>query len=617
MKRFSNFIQESIDLEEQKMTFQDAEKLKSKHLAAMQHHKKSGNPKGYAAHSMVVDKFEDAYDRHGTGVIPVGRIMSASQKAFKDHPHSSMKEEFELDEASKEHLERLKAMLDKAKPGSADHSQIRHAISTQYGDKHIPAKHRNVKPDMYEAVSVKKNNYSWGKMITVHHGASHSFPLHPEHQEKIRKLESGEKTTFKDETGKTITASRDGDTIHLKQPGSNKKTPVARSHFTEEVNLDEAAMPIALRTFAMGARRVGQRLVQLHDDIKRIENVDQQDIVDEMNAIKKEFDGLMASIRKTAALLKSVKMEGAELDEAVEVSHDRYMRSHGKKASGTGGWFFTHKSGAVNNLDDPKEVHFKQGKFSDAKKSAQQWAKKHGHSTVYVMEEVEQIDEISDEKKKEYIRAVADKGGIFRKPRPGSLAGFDRRKEKALVKAFKGGSMQDYVKLHKKSEKRAGIAHKALDSLKKEEVEQIDEISNELKQSYVDKGAEDVYNRFTGRGKYEKPRNPAHYTKTGKLKKGVIDRPDAVKYREKLANRRGIVNKVSKELTGKPRFNSIGEEAHLTESHFKVGQRVECVRSGMTGTVVKSDKPEVGKYYTVKQDSGKLMKYAPDELKAI
>ena len=89
-------------------------------------------------------------------------------------------------------------------------------------------------------------------------------------------------------------------------------------------------------------------------------------------------------------------------------------------------------------------------------------------------EEVE-LDEISDEKKKEYIRAVADKGGILRKPRPGSLKGFDRKKDDALVKAFKGGSMQDYANLHKKSEKRAGIALDTLNSLKKEEVNQIDE----------------------------------------------------------------------------------------------------------------------------------------------
>lgn len=52
----------------------------------------------------------------------------------------------------------------------------------------------------------------------------------------------------------------------------------------------------------------------------------------------------------------------------------------------------------------------------------------------------------------------------------------------------------------------------------------------------------------------------------------------------------------------------------LGESHFKVGDKVKCKASGMTGTVTKLDKPETGKYYTVKQDSGKEMKYAPDEL---
>lgn len=99
MKSFKKFFSESYeDLDEQKMSFQDAEKLKNKHLIAMQHHKKSGNSKGYAAHSMVVSKFEDAYDHHGTGIIPAARILAASQKVFKDYPHSSMKEEVELEE---------------------------------------------------------------------------------------------------------------------------------------------------------------------------------------------------------------------------------------------------------------------------------------------------------------------------------------------------------------------------------------------------------------------------------------------------------------------------------------------------------------------------------------
>lgn len=103
----------------------------------------------------------------------------------------------------------------------------------------------------------------------------------------------------------------------------------------------------------------------------------------------------------------------------------------------------------------------------------------------------------------------------------------------------------------------------------REEVE-LDEISTELKKRYVEKGAEDVVDRFTGRGKYEKPRNPAHFTKTGRVKKSALNRPEAIKYREKLDNRRDIVNKVSQEVHGKKRF---GEEVEL-EENFKEGDKV-------------------------------------------
>ena len=53
----------------------------------------------------------------------------------------------------------------------------------------------------------------------------------------------------------------------------------------------------------------------------------------------------------------------------------------------------------------------------------------------------------------------------------------------------------------------------------------------------------------------------------------------------------------------------------LSESHFKVGDEVICKNSGMEGEVVKVDPEEKGKYYTVKREDGKMVKYAPDELK--
>ena len=81
------------------------------------------------------------------------------------------------------------------------------------------------------------------------------------------------------------------------------------------------------------------------------------------------------------------------IDEAVEIRHDRYMRSHGKKAKGGEGmWMFTHKNMGDVDYNDDKQVHTARGKFSDAAKSAKAWAKKHGHSAAYVMEEVE-LDE--------------------------------------------------------------------------------------------------------------------------------------------------------------------------------------------------------------------------------
>jgi hypothetical protein len=94
--------------------------------------------------------------------------------------------------------------------------------------------------EVNEAVTVKKANYPWGKMMTVHHGASTSYPLHPEHQQAIAKLGDGEKTSFKDETNSTVHAHREGDTVHLTRPRtSSTKTSIAHNHFNEETDVTE------------------------------------------------------------------------------------------------------------------------------------------------------------------------------------------------------------------------------------------------------------------------------------------------------------------------------------------------------------------------------------------
>ena len=92
-----------------------------------------------------------------------------------------------------------------------------------------------------QKVRVQKDNYNWGKMITVHDGTRKSFPLHPEHQEKIKNLKDGGSTTFTDETRRKVKAQREGDTVHLQHADSDKKTSVAHSHFTEEFHYNKAS----------------------------------------------------------------------------------------------------------------------------------------------------------------------------------------------------------------------------------------------------------------------------------------------------------------------------------------------------------------------------------------
>jgi len=118
-------------------------------------------------------------------------------------------------------------------------------------------------PEVNEAVSVKKEKFSWGNMMTVHHGSDTSYPLHPEHQSAIKKLRPGMKTTFKDETNSTVHAHREGDTVHLTRPKSGSTlTSLPYHHF----DTSDHAKPAAKKPAGEYDRKVTDHLKKKYNE---------------------------------------------------------------------------------------------------------------------------------------------------------------------------------------------------------------------------------------------------------------------------------------------------------------------------------------------------------------
>lgn len=126
--------------------------------------------------------------------------------------------------------------------GKSKKERMKQALAAYYSKQRneevesVPSE-ENALIEAADAVTVRTSNHHWGKMMTVHHRSSHSYPLHPEHQEAIRKLKDGEKARFEDETGNRVTAHREGDKVHLSSKQTGGKTTIAHGHFKE--SLDE------------------------------------------------------------------------------------------------------------------------------------------------------------------------------------------------------------------------------------------------------------------------------------------------------------------------------------------------------------------------------------------
>ena len=96
-------------------------------------------------------------------------------------------------------------------------------------------------------------------------------------------------------------------------------------------------------------------------------------------------------------------IEDSELNEAVEVSSDYYQYANGKKPAGHGNWMFTpHRSGIQPSHKEGENYISVTGKYGEAKKKAQVWAKSLGHTKIHVAESVDnmkhQLDETTQDK---------------------------------------------------------------------------------------------------------------------------------------------------------------------------------------------------------------------------
>jgi hypothetical protein len=235
------------------------------------------------------------------------------------------------------------------------------------------------------------------------------------------------------------------------------KNRVARKSMKEDVeNLDEKAVSQAQQKF-MGMVHATQK--------------------GDMEAPSPEVAKAAGSMTKKAAKdFASTKLAGLpkhvdeELDESVRVDHGRYERSHKKTASGNGYWMFTNKAnGPVTNYDDETKVHRYNGKFGEAKKSAIEWAKKHGHHTAYVMEEVELDENATDDfhnkwwRKRDKERSAAQINTPNRSKEESDARTEKLKREQEKLQQRYGGVQKEetYYVIHKKSRTPGEVSSRA------------------------------------------------------------------------------------------------------------------------------------------------------------
>jgi len=264
-----------------------------------------------------------------------------------------------------------------------------------------------------QKVRVDKKTYDWGKMVTVHDGIRKSFPLHPEHQEKIKNLKHGESTTFTDETRNKVKAHREGDTVHLQRADSDKKTSVPYSHFAESVDLDEAESythrvggyythrgddkPVSIKVNASSEKEAKEKAsAQLSGNHKNYRPTMVKQLTNEdLDEAKKPKPGHNASVmaKNISKVLAAVKKEEVALDEVSASTLGSYIRKASKNADAS----MQKRYDAIDN--DDRETARKMGRLARKREKGADMAmdklKGTSYAKVHATEEVD-LDEAAD-----------------------------------------------------------------------------------------------------------------------------------------------------------------------------------------------------------------------------
>jgi len=187
-------------------------------------------------------------------------LKGKQKKLDKNHNGELDKKDFEM--LRKEEVEELDEGVDPSEvsgnPKMYDAATVKKAYYHKSAtpedkktlERHLDRHHgmnnwrKPVKEETISEATVKTQKYSWGTMKTVHHGSDFSIPLHPEHHQAIAKLKDEQEHKFKDETGRHWTARRKGEDVHFQGANGGSSTKVPHSTMSEEVQFDEHA-PVA------------------------------------------------------------------------------------------------------------------------------------------------------------------------------------------------------------------------------------------------------------------------------------------------------------------------------------------------------------------------------------